>query len=89
MGILEELWYGNVAPTEMAGRDDPAFKKQNGLVLKNWEDLQGTLTDLQKEKLDKYCDSAMELSALGEKQAFVYAFRLGAQIMLEMLQDIK
>jgi hypothetical protein len=41
------------------------------------EALSGTLTDKQKELLEKFDDCYGELTDISEREVFVYAFRLG------------
>lgn len=49
------------------------------------DNLQATLTEEQKETLEKFDDSYAELTDINEREIFVYAFRLGARIMLEVM----
>jgi hypothetical protein len=43
------------------------------------------LTDKQKEILEKFDDCCNELTDINEREIFVYAFRLGARIAIEVL----
>ena len=43
------------------------------------------LTDKQKEIFEKFDDCWDELTDINEREIFVYAFRLGARIMLEVM----
>ena len=47
--------------------------------------LMGELTDKQKEILEKFDDCYSELTDINEREIFVYAFRLGARIAIEVL----
>ena len=59
--ILEELWYGNIGPNTGC-RDASAEEKQlMGYISKHHEDLESTLTDKQKETLEKFDDCYAEL----------------------------
>ena len=49
------------------------------------EKLNNTLTDKQKELLAKFDDCYGELTDINEREVFVYAFRLGARIAIEVL----
>ncbi len=81
--ILEELWYGNIIPMEHSIGGNAHIKKLINLMGKNREILSETLNDSQKELLEKYDDAVNEMYCEIEKEAFVYAFRLGGNIMLE------
>ena len=45
----------------------------------------GMLTDKQREKLEKFDDCQAELTDINERELFIYAFRLGARIAIEVL----
>ena len=68
--ILEELFYGNVCPNTDCRSKDKETKE---------------LTDKQKETLEKFDDCYNELTDINEREIFVYAFRLGARIAIEVL----
>ena len=82
--ILEELWYGRIEPY-----DDIRMTKEErhliDLIAENRERLEKTLTEQQKEQLEKYIDCSQELSDLMQKEVFMHGFRLGARIVIEAL----
>ena len=81
--ILNELWYGNVSPFEQCTRGNKRLKELLKLVARNREDLDGTLTEMQKEALEKFEDCMNEMHSITERDAFSYGFRLGVQLMAE------
>ena len=83
MDIIKELWYGNVAPFEQCTRGDKQLKELLKLVAKNKEELDASLTDKQKETLEKFEDCMNEMHSITERDAFSYGFRLGVQLMAE------
>ena len=84
MGILEELWYGNISPFEQCTRGDKQLKELLKLVARNKDDLDATLTDKQKEVLEKFEENMNEMHGITERDAFSYGFRLGVQLMAEV-----
>ena len=89
MKILDELWYGNISPFEHCTRGDKRLKELLTLVARNREELDGTLTDKQKETLEKFEDCMNEMHSVTERDAFSYGFRLGMRLMAEtFLQPI-
>ena len=83
--ILEELFYGNVCPsTDCRSRDEQTKKLMEHLA-NHHENLNNTLTDKQKEILEKFDDCLGELADINEYEMFVYAFRLGARMAIEVL----
>ena len=83
MKILDELWYGNIAPFEQCSRGDKRFAKMLKLMNQNREELVRSLTDKQKETLEKYEETANEMYSVSERDAFSYGFRLGVRLMVE------
>ena len=83
MKTIDELWYGNIAPFEQCTRDDKRLKELLKLVARNREELDGTLTDKQKETLEKFEECMNEMHGVTERDAFSCGFRLGVQLMAE------
>lgn len=84
MKILEELWYGNVTPGERSVEKGGRLCLGR-LILQNEEELAPLLSEKAKEVLEKLRDNQSELNDLNECEVFVCGFRLGARIMLEVL----
>ncbi len=84
---LEELWYGNIVPFEDACTDNAERKELLALAVRNQNELSATLSEKQKEILEKYNECLTEMSAVCQKETFIYGFRLGARISLEILCD--
>ena len=83
MKTIDELWYGNVSHFEQCTRGDKRLKELLPLMARNCEELEGTLTDKQKETLEKFEDCMNEMHSITEREAFSYGFRLGVQLMAE------
>ena len=83
MDIINELWYGNISTFEQCTRGDKRLKELLKLVARNREELDGTLTDKQKEILEKFEDCMNEMHSITERDAFSYGFRLGVHLMAE------
>ena len=85
--ILEELWYGNVCPDIMLGKMSAEEKELAQYLEKHHERLNALMNNEQKEVFEKYDDCQNELSTINERAIFIYGFRLGARIMLEVMQN--
>ena len=85
--ILEEFWYGNVGPNTGCREATAEEKQLMGYITKHHEDLEATLTDKQKETLEKFDDCYAELTEINEREIFVYAFRLGMRIAIEVFTE--
>ena len=85
MTVLEELWYGNIDPHEAILQNDKQFKNLLSLMGKTRDKLSDTLTEQQKETLEKYDTAINEMHALAEQAAFRYGFSLGVRLMTESI----
>ena len=83
--ILEELFYGNLCPNTDCRSKENEVKELMGYIADHHDNLLATLTDKQKEILEKFDDCYAELTDINEREIFVYAFRLGARIAIEVL----
>ena len=85
--ILEELYYGNLFPHEKCAKLDDEVKELLKLLNRNEEKFTATLTEAQKETFEKYKDCNREISEICEREAFLNGFRLGAQIIIESVNQ--
>ena len=83
--ILEELFYGNVCPNTDCRSRDKEVKNLMANIADHHSSLNATLTDKQKELFEKFDNAWDELTDISEREIFVYAFRLGARIAIEVL----
>ena len=83
--IIEKLWHGNVCPNTGCRESTAEAKQLMGYIADHHDNLLATLTDKQKEILEKFDDCYAELTDINEREIFVYAFRLGARITIEVL----
>ncbi len=84
MDILEELWYGNITPTEYSRIENNAnYKEALSLVNKNQEQLKATLTDEQNELLEKLLTASEEFANIIELDSFKVGFKLGVRLTIE------
>lgn len=84
--VLEEFWYGNLEPAEYDTSPSPEYKELLQLISRNEEKLLATMTDAQKDLFSRYQDCVREFQAMAECSLFQNSFRLGATILLEILQ---
>ena len=55
-------------------------------MARHHDDLLKTLSEEQRDIFERFDDCWSEYASLAEEAIFVYAFRLGAQMMLEILR---
>ncbi len=80
--ILEEIWYGNIIPWEQFCRGNTAMKPLTAALCQKRDTLLESMTEKQKEMLETYDISQLDIETETEKQAFAYGFRLGARLIL-------
>ena len=83
MKTIDELWYGNISPFEQCTRGDKRLKELLKLVARNREELGESLTEKQKETLEKFEEALNEMHSIAERDAFSYGLRLGLRLMAE------
>lgn len=57
------------------------------LISRNEDKLLATMTETQKELFTKYADCVREYHTMAEKLLFQNSFKLGARIMLEVMEE--
>ena len=87
MKILEELWYGNILPHERDAATKGRLQHLGRLIVRNEEELDPLLSEKAKEVFEKLMENQADRTRLNECEAFVYGFRLGAKVMLEVMDD--
>ncbi|RGH57095.1 hypothetical protein DW843_08900 [Ruminococcus sp. AM36-18] len=86
MNTLEDLFYENLFPLEKSAKLDDEVKELLKLLNRNEEKLMATLTESQKETLEKYKDCNREISEICERESFIKGFQLGAMIIIEVIR---
>lgn len=87
MLILEDLYLGDVRPSERSFRRNSQYAKALDELVNAGDALTGTLTEKQKEMFEDYMTAQREVNVLTDCETFIYAFRLSAKIMLDVLTE--
>ncbi|MBR0161792.1 MAG: hypothetical protein IJQ02_11000 [Oscillospiraceae bacterium] len=87
MLILEDLYLGDVRPSERSFRQNSQYAKALDDLVKAGDALTDTLTEKQKEMFEDYMTAQREVNVLTDCETFIYAFRLAAKIMIDILTD--
>ena len=85
MKSFEELWYGRINPSQRTQPDDKSTSELTEQIVEKEDELAALLSDEAKETLDQMRGKQLDLSTANERKAFVSGFRLGARIMLEIM----
>ena len=86
MNIIEDLYYGRIAPYEVSMTATPEMEKLKALATENEDLLRASLSDEQKEQLEKLTESVTDISSVSEREMFIIGFRLGVKLMIDVLK---
>lgn len=82
MSMLEELWYGNINPSEDKLVSDEE-KKLIELMARHQEYMQSILKDKELDEFKKYVECVDEYTSQVECQAFEIGFKLAVRLLTE------
>ena len=87
MSTIQDLYYGRISPYEMSISATPEYQKLKALADNNEDMLRKTLSDEQKELLEKLTECITDISSISERDMFIAGFRLGAKLMINVTKD--
>ena len=87
MQVLEDLYLGDIHPSERSFKKGSQYSMVLNEVVKAGDSLLDTLTEKQKEQFEAYMTAQREVNVLTDCETFCYAFKLGARIMLDVLTE--
>ena len=87
MQVLEDLYLGDIRPSDRSFKRNSQYAKALDDVVKAGDALTEGLTDKQKELFEDYMTAQREVNVLTDCETFIYAFRLSAKIIIDVLMD--
>ena len=87
MNTIQDLYYGRISPYEMSISTAPEYQKLKALADRNEDLLRESLSDEQKELLEKLAESITDISSISERDMFIAGFRLGMKLMIDVMRD--
>ena len=85
--IIEELFYGNISPSINCRNQTKETKALMAYIADHHDKLIATLNKEQKELFEKFNDCYNELTDINEREIFIYAFKLGAKLTLDVMKE--
>lgn len=85
MNILEQLWLDKIPFYQRKPLETKEALRLKKQISEDREKLAQMLSPEATEQFEKLMDNEGELSSLTECDTFIYGFRLGAKIMLEII----
>lgn len=86
--IIEELYYGNITPSDRDIVKGGNYSHLLHLLMRNEDDLVQTLTQAQQERFEKFKDCVSDIKDANEVTAFTTGFKLGLRLALEAMISI-
>ncbi len=84
--IMVELFNGNTANAENLTRSEEQ-RKYDKESLAKYEELEKTLSDQQKEQLEKLMDIECYVQGAAEENCFIEGFKLGLRLGIEAMDE--
>ena len=83
MGVLNDLWRGNITPQERHIKQDDNNLRER--ILTAGRSFRETLSAEQRELYEAYESLLLERRSAEDEETFIDAFRLGARMMLDVI----
>ena len=87
MNTIQDLYYGRISPYEMSISVTPEYQKLKAVATQNEDMLRETLSDEQKELLEKLIECITDISSISERDMFITGFQLGVKLMIDVMKD--
>ena len=87
MYILEDLWYGNVAPSERRIRTGSQYEKLQKQLVAVEDALREELSPDGKNAYEEICRKQTEMAQIAECDSFIRGVRIGARLALDIMED--
>ena len=87
MKTLEDMWSEGLPANPHGTATNQQCRDLYELLRRNEQELLPLLPEKAKEVYEKMKDNLMELGQVSECEIFTQGFRLGARIMLDVLDD--
>ena len=89
MYLLNDLWYGNVNPSERYAQRGSKYRKLSDEVTECEEKLLSQLSPECAESLEEFLEKHVLLTSLAEADTFIQGVRIGAQFVLDVTGDYR
>ena len=87
MYILEDLWNGDITPSERVIRTGSQYAQLQKQLVAAEEDFRKELSPDGKAAYDTFCRKQAELSEISECDCFIRGVRVGARLLLDIVGD--
>ena len=89
MYMLNALWRGQISPNEKYTQYNAEYKRLSAQIREEYRAISNELSEEGKAHLEAYERLVLEAHSIGDEETFVEAFRMGAKMMLDVLEESK
>ena len=87
MYALQELWRGNITPAERFVRSGSEYRKIAGKLSDEMDRLMEAISPEVRKQLENIGNLRADMTVLANEDYFIYGFRLGARLILDIVGD--
>ena len=87
MYVLQDLWRGEISPTDRRVRQGSEYQQRAAEARRQITEFAAMLSPEGKEQMETINDQKHSMAMLAEEDVFIYGFRLGARMMLDVIGD--
>ena len=89
MGILDELYYGNIDPHTRRVQPDTQLGKTRALLVQNENKMRAMMNEEQRDWFERCKELEGEISELQDREMFANGFCLAVKIMAEVMSTME
>lgn len=87
MSIIKQIYKGTLFPPESKYPSDPEYLRMRNELQSKLEYLNAMLDESGRQLLEDVLTLRTDMDSLGDVDTFISGFKIGAEIILEILQD--
>jgi len=87
MYVLKELFRGTISPTERFVRPGSDYNKASVEICEQLDRFLENLAPEEKKQWEAISVLRNDMALMGEEDAFIYGFRLGARMIMDVVRD--
>ena len=81
--MIDELWDGEISPQDTLISDNQEYRELQHRQSQNKAELLEALSDEQKELLEKFCATEIELNDISKRESFTSGFKIALRLAAE------
>ena len=85
--MIDEIWDGDISPQDNLISDNQEYRELQHRQSQNKAELLEALSDEQKELLEKFCATEIELNGISEREAFTAGFKIAMRFAAEVFYE--